>query len=165
MSICVRRFALFLPSSCCFFPLRPYLLSIIANSPRENSGSNSMATSGFYTTVPRSRDGVLQNASSVLPRQGRLVGGVLGNQFAAEGLGENGLVEMLDQLASASRFRCEAIDPNEGCLYAMNDFGSLFSIRPLWCDLQILWTARAQEIVYLCHRYSRRSNGNVGSFV
>lgn len=40
--------------------------------------------------------------------------GVLRHQFAAERPGEDGLVEMADELAGAGRFGDDAIDPGEG---------------------------------------------------
>ena len=44
---------------------------------------------------------------------GGFVGGVLRHQFATEGFGEHGLVEMVDQPAGTGSVGCETVDPRE----------------------------------------------------
>jgi hypothetical protein len=72
------------------------------------------------------RAGYLPLRSEALQQHtGGFIVQVLRHQFASEGLGENSLIEMVDQLTGVGPFGCEPIDPGEGCVDAAKYF-SLF---------------------------------------
>src|SRR5207245_2108935 len=62
---------------------------------------------------------------------GGLVVRVLRHKFAPECFGEDGLVQMVDQLAGAAAFHCEPVDPGKCCLDAANGL-PLFEQSQLW---------------------------------
>ena len=61
---------------------------------------------------------------------GGLIVRVLRHEFAPERLGEDGLVEMIDQLAGAGRFGREAINPGEGGLDTTNNRAAFILAGP-----------------------------------
>ena len=72
-----------------------------------------------------STDALQQGASRFVTR-------VLRHEFAPESLGEDSLVEMINQLVGAGCLGCEAINPGEPNLDATDDLTTLLKLNGQW---------------------------------